>query len=64
MYPNLIGITKARGLTHKDMGKLFGITPQAYSRKVITGHFTPKECKTLMRYFDKTFDYLFYDECD
>lgn len=59
MYPNLLGQKAYHHLTNEEMGELLGITRQAFENKLVTGRFTVNECKTLCKYFNKSFDYLF-----
>ncbi len=59
MFPNLLGQKAYHKLTNDDMAKLIGISRPAYERKIRTGKFTVAECETYMKYFDKSFDFLF-----
>lgn len=59
MYPNLLGQKAYHHLTDEDMAKVIGVSRNAYSAKVKSGRFTPKECASLCKYFEKPFSYLF-----
>jgi DNA-binding XRE family transcriptional regulator len=59
MYPNLMGMKAYHGLTSDEMGNILGISRNSYESKMKSGRFTPKECKLLCQYFNKSFDYLF-----
>lgn len=59
MYANLLGQKAIRKMTNYDMACVIGVSRPAYEEKMRSGRFTPKECFMYMRFFNKTFDYLF-----
>ena len=59
MYANLLGQKAVHQLTNDDMAKLIGVSRPCYESKIRTGKFTVRECKVLMSYFGKTFEFLF-----
>lgn len=59
MYPNLLGQKAYHHLTDEDMGKIIGVSRNAYSQKIRSGRFWPAECQALCRYFNKSFEFLF-----
>lgn len=59
MYPNLLGQKAFNHMTSEDMAKIIGVSRQAYESKIRSGRFTPIECKAYIKYFGKSFDYLF-----
>lgn len=59
MYPNLLGQKAYHHLSNEDMAKIIGISRRAYESKIRSGRFTPAECVAYIRYFNKSFDYLF-----
>nr|DAH94437.1 MAG TPA: CI repressor [Caudoviricetes sp.] len=59
MFPNLLGQKAYHKLTNDDMAKLIGISRPSYERKIKTGKFTVAECEIYMKYFAKSFDFLF-----
>ena len=65
MYPNLMGQKEYHHLSNEEMGKLIGVSRNAYEQKIKSGRFTPAECKVYCDYFNKDFPYLFatQDEC-
>lgn len=64
MYANLLGQKAYFHLTDEDMGKIIGVSRNAYSRKIRSGSFGPSECQAFCRYFNKSFDYLFATETE
>ena len=62
MYANLLGQKAYHHLTDDDMGKIIGVSRNAYSQKIRSGRFWPSECKAFCMYFNKSFDYLFATE--
>lgn len=62
MYANLLGQKAVRKLSNDDMAKLIGVSRASYESKIRTGKFTVRECKALMDYFGKTFDFLFSED--
>lgn len=62
MFPNLLGQKAYRKLTDEEMGKIIGVTRNAYYSKMKSGRFWPEECKKYCEYFQKPFDYLFATE--
>lgn len=62
MYPNLLGQKAYHRLTDEDMGRIIGISRNAYCQKMGSGRFYPNECKAFCTYFNKSFDYLFATE--
>lgn len=62
MYPNLLGQKAYHRLTDEDMGRIIGISRNAYCQKMKSGRFYPNECKAFCTYFNKSFDYLFATE--
>jgi len=62
MYPNLLGQKAYYHLTDEDMGKIIGVSRNAYGQKIRSGRFTPAECKKYCDYFRKDFDFLFETE--
>lgn len=65
MYPNLLGQKEYHHLSNEEMGKLIGVSRNAYEQKVKSGRFNVYECKVYCDYFDKKFEYLFasQEEC-
>lgn len=59
MYPNLLGQKAYYHLTDEMMGDIIGVSRNAYAAKIKSGRFTPQECRTLCRYFGKSFEFLF-----
>lgn len=59
MYPNLLGQKAFNHLTDEDMGRIIGVTRNAYGQKMKSGRFSPDECKKYCAYFHKSFEYLF-----
>lgn len=59
MYPGLLGQKAIHRLSNNDMAKIVGLSRTAYEQKLRSGRFTPEECKKFIRYFDKSFEYLF-----
>lgn len=59
MYPNLLGQKAYHGFTDDYMAKAIGLTRNAYAKKLQSGRFTVKECKTYCELFNKPFSYLF-----
>lgn len=59
MFPNLLGQKAYHKLTDDDMSRIINVTRPTYINKMENGKFTPLECWKYMKYFDKTFDYLF-----
>lgn len=64
MYANLLGQKAYHHLTDEDMGKIIGVSRNAYSQKIKSGRFWPSECKALCKYFNMSFNYLFATEDD
>ncbi len=62
MYANLLGQKAYHHLTDEDMGKIIGVSRNAYGQKIRSGRFWPHECKALCKYFNKSFEYLFATE--
>ena len=65
MYPNLMGQKEYHHLSNEEMGKLIGVSRNAYEQKIKSGRFTPAECKVYCDRFGKDFAFLFatQDEC-
>lgn len=59
MFANLLGQKAVHRLTNDDMARLIGVSRPSYESKIRTGKFTVRECKALMNYFGKTFEFLF-----
>lgn len=64
MYPNLLGQKAYHHLTDDKMGEIIGVSRNTYSAKIKSGRFTPKECRALCKYFNKSFDFLFEEPED
>lgn len=62
MYPNLLGQKAYHHLSDEDMAGILGISRTAFQNKIKTGKFNAGECKTLCRYFNKSFAYLFAED--
>ncbi len=62
MYANLLGQKAYFHLTDEDMGRIIGVSRNAYSQKIRSGRFWPSECQAFCRYFHKSFEYLFATE--
>lgn len=62
MFPNLMGQKAYHGLTSEAMGKIIGVSRNAYEQKMKSGRFYPNECRAFCQYFGKSFDYLFATE--
>lgn len=62
MYANLLGQKAFYHLTDEEMGKIIGVSRNAYNQKLRNGKFWPNECQALCMYFHKSFDYLFATE--
>lgn len=59
MYANLLGQKAYHHLTDEDMGKIIGVSRNAYSQKIRSGRFWPSECLAYCEYFKKPFEFLF-----
>ncbi len=59
MYPNLLGQKAFYHLSNDKMAEILELSRTSVEQKLKSGRFTPEECKTLCRYFNKSFDYLF-----
>lgn len=59
MFPNLMGQKAYHKLTSADMGRIIGVSRQAFDQKMKSGRFYPAECRAFCNYFGKSFDYLF-----
>lgn len=64
MYENLINEKTYHQLTDEDMGRIIGVSRTTYCRKMQSGRFWPRECLAFCKYFNKSFEYLFAEECD
>ena len=64
MFPNLLGQKAFHHLTDDDMATIIGVSRNAWQQKIKSGRFTPKECKSLCDYFNKSFSYLFAEDGD
>ena len=64
MYPNLLGQKAYHNLTDEEMGKIIGVSRNAYQQKQKSGRFTADECKAYCLHFGKSFEYLFADNSE
>ena len=64
MYPNLLGQKAYHNLTDEEMGKIIGVSRNAYQQKQKSGRFTADECKAYCLHFQKSFEYLFADNSE
>lgn len=59
MYPNLLGQKESKRINNTQLASVIGVSRETMRHKLRTGNFTAAECKTLCKYFDKSFEYLF-----
>lgn len=59
MFKNLIAEKAIHRLSNQRMAEIVGISRPTFEGKMKNGHFTAIECWKLIRYFGKTFEYLF-----
>lgn len=64
MYANLLGQKTNRKMSNEDMAKIIGVSRNSYEAKIKSGRFTPQECFSYIRYFNKPFEFLFSEEND
>lgn len=60
MYANLLGQKAFHKLSNDDMAKIIGVSRNTFEQKMKSGRFYPSECMALCKYFNKSFEYLFF----
>lgn len=64
MYANLLEQKANRKMSNEDMAKIIGVSRNSYEAKIKSGRFTPQECFKYIKYFNKTFAFLFATDND
>lgn len=64
MCANLLEQKANRKMSNEDMAKIIGVSRNSYEAKIKSGRFTLQECLKYIKYFNKTFAFLFATDND
>lgn len=64
MLKNLVAEKAIHRLSNQQMADILGVSRPTFESKMKSERFTVSECQRLLKYFNKTFEYLFATDDD